>query len=369
MHDIGKNIVGVVLQCNNFEVINLGVMVPAQKILETARAEKADIIGLSGLITPSLEEMAHVAREMQRAGLHHSAADRRRDDLARAHRGEDRAALRRTHRLRARRVALGVGVLQPALDRPDRDYVQSVREDYETIRVQHAAKKGQALVPLARGARQRPAHRLVGYAPPRPRVLGRQAPAQLRPRRDRPLHRLVAVLPDLGPGRQLPEDPRGPGGRRGGAQRVRRRPGDARTNHRREMAAGERRVRPASRRRASATTSRSTPTNRAARRRWYGTACASRPKRPPIAPTCASPTSSRPRTRAFADYIGAFAVTTGIGVDARVQAFEAKHDDYNAIMLKALADRLAEAFTELLHERVRRNSGATRRTRSCPAPS
>ncbi len=93
VHDIGKNIVGVVLQCNNFEVIDLGVMVPCEKILETARREQADLIGLSGLITPSLDEMVHVAREMQRQGFTHPAADRWRDHLAGPHGGADRSAL------------------------------------------------------------------------------------------------------------------------------------------------------------------------------------------------------------------------------------------------------------------------------------
>ena len=99
VHDIGKNIVTVVLQCNNFEVINMGVMVPCQDILAKARVEGADIVGLSGLITPSLEEMQHVAAEMQRDDWFRDqedpAADRRRDHQPRAHRGQDRAALRR----------------------------------------------------------------------------------------------------------------------------------------------------------------------------------------------------------------------------------------------------------------------------------
>ena len=93
VHDIGKNIVGVVLQCNNYEVIDLGVMVPAAKILETARERKADVIGLSGLITPSLDEMVHVAQEMEREGFSLAAAHRRRDHKSRAHRGKNRAAL------------------------------------------------------------------------------------------------------------------------------------------------------------------------------------------------------------------------------------------------------------------------------------
>ena len=93
VHDIGKNIVGVVLQCNNYEVIDLGVMVPAAKILETAQREQVDIIGLSGLITPSLDEMCNVAAEMERAEFRPAAADRRRDHEPRAYGGEDRSEL------------------------------------------------------------------------------------------------------------------------------------------------------------------------------------------------------------------------------------------------------------------------------------
>ena len=104
VHDIGKNIVGVVLQCNNYEVIDLGVMVPAAKILETAQQEGADIIGLSGLITPSLDEMCHVAAEMERQGFERAAADRRRHDQPRPHRGEDPSELpARPDRVRDRR--------------------------------------------------------------------------------------------------------------------------------------------------------------------------------------------------------------------------------------------------------------------------
>ena len=95
VHDIGKNIVGVVLACNNYEVIDLGVMVPAEKILERAKEVKADIIGLSGLITPSLEEMVHVAREMERQQFQAAAADRRSDDQPRAYGRENCAALQR----------------------------------------------------------------------------------------------------------------------------------------------------------------------------------------------------------------------------------------------------------------------------------
>ena len=109
VHDIGKNIVGVVLQCNNYDVIDLGVMVPAAKILETAREKKADVIGLSGLITPSLDEMVHVAQEMERRGLSFAVADWRRDDEPRPYGGEDRATLSGKRRARPRCVARGRG--------------------------------------------------------------------------------------------------------------------------------------------------------------------------------------------------------------------------------------------------------------------
>ena len=107
VHDIGKNIVGVVLQCNNYEVIDLGVMVPAQKILDTAAEVGADIIGLSGLITPSLDEMVNFATEMQRQGLDDPAADRRRDHVARPHRGQGRPQVRRPGGLGQGRLPLG----------------------------------------------------------------------------------------------------------------------------------------------------------------------------------------------------------------------------------------------------------------------
>ena len=105
VHDIGKNIVGVVLGCNDFEVIDLGVMVPCETILQTAREHGVDMIGLSGLITPSLDEMVHVAKEMEREGFHVAAADRRRDDQRQAHRGQDRPGVSRDGHPRQGRLA------------------------------------------------------------------------------------------------------------------------------------------------------------------------------------------------------------------------------------------------------------------------
>ncbi len=114
VHDIGKNIVGVVLGCNNYDVIDLGVMVPADRILDTAAEEGADFVGLSGLITPSLDEMVHVAQEMERRGLASAASDRRGDHLEAAHGGADRARLLPSDRARARRLTGRRHGLEPA---------------------------------------------------------------------------------------------------------------------------------------------------------------------------------------------------------------------------------------------------------------
>ncbi len=120
VHDIGKNIVGVVLQCNNYDVVDLGVMVPAQKILDAAREEKADVIGLSGLITPSLDEMVNVATEMKRQGFDHPAAHRWRHHQPRPHRRQDRPGLRRSGRVGQGRLPVGPGGLGAALRRAPR---------------------------------------------------------------------------------------------------------------------------------------------------------------------------------------------------------------------------------------------------------
>ena len=145
VHDIGKNIVGVVLQCNNFEVIDLGVMVPYDKILETARREEVDFIGLSGLITPSLDEMVNISREMQRQGFYDSASDRRCDDFADAHLGQDRAALQVSRGVRQGRLARGRACARRS-SRPlsARRFVTQNDVDHERRREQHAGKKVKA---------------------------------------------------------------------------------------------------------------------------------------------------------------------------------------------------------------------------------
>src|SRR3989475_4464828 len=353
VHDIGKNIVGVVLQCNNFEVINLGVMVPAQKILDTAIAEKADIIGLSGLITPSLEEMAHVAHEMQRQGftlpLLIGGATTSRVHTA------VKIAPHYAHSTvyvpdASRSVSVCSNLLSTDLSR---DYVQSVREDYEKVRTQHAAKKGQALVPMARARAN--AHRIdwLSYAPPRPRVLGRRLLSSYDLAE---IARYIDWSPffqtwDLaGSYPKILEDPVVGEAARGVFA-------EGRAMLEKIIAVKSLKANAVFGLYPAASVGDDIEIYADESRRettmvWH---CLRQQAEKPAdrANLCLADFVA-PRDSGVPDYLGAFAVTTGIGVDAGVKAFEANHDDYNAIMLKALADRLAEAFTELLHERVRK---------------
>src|SRR5205809_4433629 len=353
VHDIGKNIVAVVLQCNNFEVINLGVMVPAQRILDTALAEKADIIGLSGLITPSLEEMAHVAHEMQRQGftlpLLIGGAT-----TSRVHTAVKVAPHYPSPIGYVPDAARSVSVCSNLLSNDlNREYVQSVREDYERIRTQHAAKKGQTLVPIARARAN--AHRIDwrGYSPPRPRVLGRRLLSSYDLAE---IARYIDWSPffqtwDLaGSYPKILDDPV---------------VGEAARSVFAEGRAMLEKIIAVKSLKANAVFGLypaasvgddieiyADESRRETAMVWH---CLRQQSEKPAdrANLCLADFVA-PRDSGVPDYVGAFAVTTGIGVDAGVQAFEAKHDDYNAIMLKALADRLAEAFTELLHQRVRR---------------
>jgi len=353
VHDIGKNIVGVVLQCNNFEVINLGVMVPAQKILDTALAEKADIIGLSGLITPSLEEMAHVAHEMQRQGftipLLIGGATTSRVHTA------VKIAPHYAHSTvyvpdASRSVSVCSNLLSTDLNR---DYVQSVREDYERVRTQHAAKKGQALVPIARARAN--AYRIdwSSYAPPRPRVLGRRL---LSGYDLAEIARYIDWAPffqtwDLaGNYPKILEDPVVGEAARGVFA-------EGRALLEKILAAKSLKANAVFGLYPAASVGDDIEIYADESRRetamvWH--CLRQQAEKPSDRANLCLADFVAPRDSGVRDYLGAFAVTTGIGVDAGVRAFEANHDDYNAIMLKALADRLAEAFTELLHERVRK---------------
>ena len=354
VHDIGKNIVGVVLQCNNYQVIDLGVMVPYAKILQVANDEKVDIIGLSGLITPSLEEMATVAQEMQRTGMSiplliggattskmHTAVK-----IAPNYRGPT------VHVLDASRA---VGVASNLMSDTLRDgFLASIGEEYESLRASHAGRESNSRQHDIAGARA--ARHRIGWAavtPPRPSFLG------LRAFDDYPLGELVdridwtpffrtwelkgnypAILESAEVGevaRSLFADAKAmlecivaekwltaravigffPANAVGDdveiyADETR---GEVRTvvhflRQQMEKAAG---------------------------RNNYSLA-----------------DFVAPRESGVADYIGGFAVTAGIGIERKLAEFKAQHDDYSAILLKALADRLAEAFAERMHERVRK---------------
>jgi 5-methyltetrahydrofolate--homocysteine methyltransferase len=353
VHDIGKNIVSVVLQCNNFEVINLGVMVPAQKILETARAENADMIGLSGLITPSLEEMAHVAREMQRQGftvpLLIGGAT-----TSRVHTAVKIAPNYPFPTVYVPDASRSVSVCSSLLSDELRDeYVSSLRADYEKIRVQHAAKKGHALVSL-KTARRNACHiDWRRYAPPRPRSLGRRL---LRGYDLGEIARYVDWSPffqtwDLaGSHPRILEDPV---------------VGEAARDVFTEGRAMLQRIIATKMLTANAVFGLYpaasvgddieiyTDESRTKVAMVWHCLRQQTEKAADRANLCLADFIA-PKDSGVSDYVGAFAVTTGIGVDETVRAYEAKHDDYHAILVKALADRLAEAFTELLHERVRK---------------
>jgi 5-methyltetrahydrofolate--homocysteine methyltransferase len=350
VHDIGKNIVGVVLRCNNFEVIDLGVMVPAQRILDVAREVGADIIGLSGLITPSLEEMSHIAREMQRQGFELPLL------IGGATTSRAHTALRIDPHYAAPTVwvkdaSRAVGVAQ-SLVSPDlrAAFVAANESDYAEVRERHRDRgPGKKLVPLAQARAQRFDGGWDDYVPPRPATTG------VVVFEDFPLAELVgqidwtpffqtwelsgrypAILEDAVVGAQARELFR-----------------DARAMLARIVAEkwltarGVAGLWPANSHGDDVEVV--TPGGRATLHFLRQQA-----DKPADRPEFCLADFIAPAASGVEDFIGAFAVTAGLGCEERVRAFEAQHDDYNAILLKALADRLAEAFAEVLHRKVRR---------------
>jgi 5-methyltetrahydrofolate--homocysteine methyltransferase len=359
VHDIGKNIVSVVLQCNNFEVVNMGVMVPAEKILATARDEKADMIGLSGLITPSLEEMQHVAREMQRQGftmpLLIGGATTSRVHTA------VKIAPHYTNGpvIYVSDASRSVSVCQNLVsDDAARKFIAEVTAEYERVREQHASKKGPELITLAEARANATKIDWTGYTPAKPKFLGR------RHFRNYDLA-MIAKYVDWGPFFQT-WDLHGPF-----PQIL---ADDVIGEHARQVfAEGEKMLeRIVAERWLTANAAvaffpansvgedielYTDDTRREVLFTWHG--LRQQTKKPVIDgvpnPNQALADFIAPKASGIADYIGAFAVTSGIGIEKREAAFQAKHDDYGSIMLKAIADRLAEAFAEMMHERVRRD--------------
>ena len=354
VHDIGKNIVSVVLQCNNYDVVNLGVMVPAKTILETARRENADAIGLSGLITPSLEEMAHVAREMEREGftvpLLIGGAT-----TSRAHTAVKIAPNYPGPVVYVPDASRSVGVMQNLLSAGQCDgYIAELRADYEKIRIQHRDKKGPGpLLPIAEARALGLKTDWASHRPPAPRTLG------VTVLRDYPLDKLVPYIDwtpffqawELsGPYPKILEDPVvGEAARKLHAEALETL--DRIVREKWVSANGVFGLFAAAQVNGDDIEIYADPDRSAVAMTWHN--LRQQNQKPSGRANQCLADFVAPRDSGVPDWAGAFAVAVG-GFDARLAQFEAQHDDYSAIMLKVLADRLAEAFAEHLHERVRR---------------
>lgn len=361
VHDIGKNIVTVVLQCNNFEVVNMGVMVPCQDILARAKVEGADIIGLSGLITPSLEEMQHVAAEMQRD--EHFRMKKIPLLIGGATTSRVHTAVKISPHYDGPVVYVpdasrSVSVCSDLLsDDKAAAYIAELKSDYEKVRHQHANKKATPLVSLAQArANKTPIDWRQGV-PPAPKFIGR------RVFRNYDLAELAQTI-DWGPFFQtwdlaggypaiLTDDIVGESARRvlSDGQRMLKRLIDGRWI----TANGVIGLFPANTVDDDDIEIYSDESRREVLMTWRGLRMQS--ERPVVdgvkRPNRCLADFVAPKDSGLADHVGLFAVTAGIGVDRKEKLFLDDHDDYSAIMLKALADRLAEAFAERLHQRVR----------------
>ena len=359
VHDIGKNIVTVVLQCNNFEVINMGVMVPAHEILARAKAEGADIIGLSGLITPSLEEMAYVAGEMQKDAYFRS----RKMPLliggattSRVHTAVKIAPHYEGPVVYVPDASRSVGVAQSLLGEQARSFLDNLAADYDTVRAQHANKKQTPLWPLERARANKTAVDWSAYQATRPKFTGR------RMLRNFDLTELARFI-DWGPFFQtwdlagpypaiLQDDVVGEQAQAvlKDGQALLKRAIDGRWLTANAVVG----LYPANSVNDDDIAFFTDETRSQVAMTWYGLRQQTekqevdgvlRPSR--CLADFVAPLGVLP------DYAGVFAVTAGIGVEKRDQIFMEAHDDYSAILFKAIADRLAEAFAECLHQRVR----------------
>ena len=356
VHDIGKNIVGVVLQCNNFEVIDIGVMVPAQKILDAAQEHNVDIIGLSGLITPSLEEMSHIANEMQRLGMDiplmiGGATTSRAHTAVKIEPGYQNGPS-----VWVKDASRAVGVAQNLISEEHKtDFVAKLREDYEQVRENHANRRKQIKWLTLEQARANKAKiDWDSYTPPAPTFIG------TRIFDDYSLQELSEYI-DWTPffhswelkgsyPKIFDDAEKGVEAKKlfADAQAMLKNiidekwlsaravigfyPANSINDDDIEIYTDE---------------SRSEVQYTLRNLRQQQEKPGGKPNR------CLSDFVA-PKDSGLKDYVGGFAVTAGIGIDEHIARFEAEHDDYQAIMLKALADRLAEAFAERMHQRVRK---------------
>ena len=355
VHDIGKNIVGVVLQCNNFEVTDLGVMVSCDRILETAKEIKADLVGLSGLITPSLDEMVHVAREMTRLNftlpLLIGGAT-----TSKAHTAVKIDPNYKPPVVHVKDASRAVGVATSLISKDLRaNFVEKLRADYDSVRERHRDKQARVeWLSLAEARANKLPIDWTSHAPSRPRQLGIQV------FREYPLDDLASYIdwtPFFMTWELAGKYPRILDDKVVGRE-ARKLYEDAQTMLNRLIA-------------EKWLTARAViglfPANTVGEddieiytddsRRGELTVIHSlrqQQKKPDGQANLALADFIAPKESGVPDYIGAFAVTAGLGAEEHVKRFEQAHDDYSAIMVKALADRLAEAFAEHLHERVRR---------------
>ncbi|HEY9210721.1 MAG TPA: methionine synthase [Methylotenera sp.] len=360
VHDIGKNIVSVVLQCNNFEVVNMGVMVPAAEILAMAKAENADIIGLSGLITPSLEEMAYVAREMQRDPHFHGLKTPLLiggATTSRAHTAVKIAPQYDGPVIYVPDASRSVAVMQSLLTLESRDaYISEVQADYEKARTQHANKKGTPLLTIAEARANKAKLSFAGdTAPVKPKFIGRRVFKNID-------LSLIAQYIDWSPFFQT-WDLAGPYP----AILTDKVVGEAATKVFAEAqamlkkiidgrwlsASGVIALMPANTVNDDDIELYTDESRKEVALTWYGMR---QQAVKPVIDGVARPNqclSDFIAPKGAGDYIGLFAVSAGMGMEKRLAQFEAAHDDYSAIMFKSLADRLAEAFAEYMHERIR----------------
>jgi 5-methyltetrahydrofolate--homocysteine methyltransferase len=355
VHDIGKNIVGVVLGCNNYEVIDLGVMVPMQTILDAAVEKNADMIGLSGLITPSLDEMVNVAAEMERRGmtlplLIGGATTSRQHTAVRI---APRYSGFVTHVLDASRA---VGVVASLLDENQREGVAAeTRADQERLREVHAGRSERAMLTIDAARARRPVFDWTAQAPPEPSFTGRRVVdvgiSELIPYIDWTFFfhawelrgRFPAVLdhPQYG-------------------QAARELYANATAMLDRLVAEGRLRARgvygfwPAG---ADGDDIVVFGNDARTDEVWRVPMLRQQRDKPDQKPQYCLADFVAPIETGVPDWLGAFAVTAGLGAEEIAREFEAEHDDYSSIMVKAIADRLAEAFAEMLHERARDDWG------------
>jgi 5-methyltetrahydrofolate--homocysteine methyltransferase len=360
VHDIGKNIVSVVLQCNNFEVVNMGVMVPAAEILAMAKAENADIIGLSGLITPSLEEMAYVAREMQRDPHFHGLKTPLLiggATTSRAHTAVKIAPHYDGPVIYVPDASRSVAVMQSLLTLESRDaYISEVQADYEKARTQHANKKGTPLLTIAEARANKAKLSFAGNdAPVKPKFIGRRVFKNID-------LSLIAQYIDWSPFFQtwdlagpypaiLTDKVVGEAASKvfAEAQAMLKKIIDGRWL----SASGVIALMPANTVNDDDIELYTDDSRKEVALTWYGMR---QQTVKPVIDGVARPNqclSDFIAPKGADDYIGLFAVSAGMGMEKRLAQFEAAHDDYSAIMFKSLADRLAEAFAEYMHERIR----------------